>query len=67
MIARLGSGWQTITADLALILFLVTAQASFSQPATESVAPASSAAAPEPVPHAVEGSGTAVFRPGPDL
>ena len=30
MIARLGSGWQTITADLALILFLVTAQTSFS-------------------------------------
>lgn len=27
MIARAGSGWQTTTADLALILFLITAQA----------------------------------------
>ena len=27
MITRFGSGWQTITADLALILFLITAQA----------------------------------------
>ena len=27
MIARVGSGWQTVLADLALILFMVTASA----------------------------------------
>mgnify|MGYP000681030785 CR=1 FL=1 len=31
MIARLGSGWQTITADLALILFLITAASIYSR------------------------------------
>ena len=33
MILRAPSSWQTITADLALILFLVTAQATVSEPA----------------------------------
>ena len=72
MIARLGSGWQTITADLALILFLVTAQASIAgaEPETAPPAPPPPVAkpAPQPIaPHAVEGSGTAVFRPGTGL
>ena len=70
MIARLGSGWQTITADLALILFLVTAQASIADAERPSAPPAPSVAKSETkplVPHAVEGSGTAVFRPGTGL
>ena len=77
MIARLGSGWQTITADLALILFLVTAQATVSEaassgdipprPASEPAPAAIPAPTPAPTPHAVEGSGMAVFRPGPGL
>lgn len=33
MTLRLGTGWQTVMADLALILFLVTAQAVREQPA----------------------------------
>lgn len=32
MITRFGSGWQTITADLALILFLITAQVAAQKP-----------------------------------
>jgi len=71
VIARLGSGWQTITADLALILFLVTAQATVSEPAMSGdIAPSQAskpAPAPHPTPHAIEGSGMAVFRPGPGL
>jgi len=73
VIARLGSGWQTITADLALILFLVTAQATVSEPALSGDLPPPQASepapdpAPTPTPHAVEGSGMAVFRPGPGL
>lgn len=73
MIARLGSGWQTITADLALILFLVTAQATVSEPASSGDLPPPQASepapapTPSPTPHAVEGSGMAVFRPGPGL
>lgn len=77
MIARLGSSWQTITADLALILFLVTAQATVSEPALSGDLPPpqapepapdpAPAPAPSPNPHAVEGSGMAVFRPGPGL
>jgi hypothetical protein len=71
VIARLGSGWQTITADLALILFLVTAQATVSEPALSGDLPppqeSEPAPTPTPTPHAVEGSGMAVFRPGPGL
>lgn len=71
MIARLGSGWQTITADLALILFLVTAQATVSEPAVSGeITPSQAfkpAPVPSPTPHAIEGSGMAVFRPGPGL
>ena len=75
MIARLGSGWQTITADLALILFLVAAQASFSKPVPAAELPTPTQAKPapapapepEPAPLAVEGSGMAVFRPGQGL
>ena len=71
MIARLGSGWQTITADLALILFLVTAQATVSEPAMSGdIAPSQAskpAPVPSPTPHTIEGSGMAVFRPGPGL
>ena len=50
MIVRAASGWQTIIADLALILFLITAQAVGKKPATQSHAeeerqpPASSSA-----------------------
>ena len=69
MIARLGSGWQTITADLALILFLVTAQTTVSEAASSGDIPTRPATepTPAPTPHAVEGSGMAVFRPGPGL
>ena len=73
MIARLGSGWQTITADLALILFLVTAQATVSGPVVSGDIAPSQASKPapsptaSPTPHAIEGSGMAVFRPGPGL
>ena len=50
MIVRAASGWQTVIADLALILFLITAQAVCKKPATQSQAeeekqpPASSSA-----------------------
>jgi hypothetical protein len=49
MIVRAASGWQTVIADLALILFLITAQAVGKKPATQSQAeerqpPASSSA-----------------------
>ena len=50
MIVRAASGWQTVIADLALILFLITAQAVGKKPATQSEAeeerqpPASSSA-----------------------
>jgi len=61
MILRAGSGWQTVTADLALILFLVTAQASRETPAVPQQV--------EPVATAISdssGAGLAVFRPGPE-
>lgn len=64
MIIRTGSGWQTVMADLALILFLVTAQA-YREPDREP-APATQARTP---PHAEQGPQLAVFRPdeGADL
>lgn len=60
MILRAGSGWQTVTADLALILFLITAQASRDTPA----------ALPQTEPATIpmmdsNGAGLALYRPGP--
>lgn len=58
MIARAGSGWQTVLADLSLILFMVTASAVNEAPAEPQPrsAPASLPALGEPV---------AQWRPGP--
>ena len=47
MIPRATSGWQTITADLALILFLITAQA-VAEPHKPETAPATEPAAMPP-------------------
>lgn len=63
MIARMGSGWQTVLADLSLILFMVTATAVSDAPveAPTPAAPAKLPALGEPV---------AVWRSepgGPDL
>ena len=56
MILRAASGWQTITADLALILFLITAQAANETP--EEPAP------PEPRQSVPQGSSAlALHRP----
>lgn len=58
MIARLGSGWQTVLADLSLILFMVMA-AAVSAPAPVPV--------PQPLPSHVPALGdpVAVWRAGP--
>ena len=55
MIARVGSGWQTVLADLSLILFMVTASA-VSQARDDPAAPSGGFAMAEPV---------AVWRPSP--
>ena len=55
MIARDGSGWQTVLADLSLILFMVTASA-VSQAQDDPAAPSGGFAMAEPV---------AVWRPSP--
>ena len=55
MIARVGSGWQTVLADLSLILFMVTASA-VSQAQDDPAAPSGGFAMAEPV---------AVWRPAP--
>ena len=55
MIARAGSGWQTVLADLSLILFMVTASA-VSQAQDDLPEPSDMAAMAEPV---------AVWRPSP--
>lgn len=60
MILRLGTGWQTITADLALILFLLTAQASSDTPAAPEQAEPSAATMMD-----IHGAGLAIYRPGP--
>ncbi len=60
MILRVGSGWQTVTADLALILFLITAQASREMPA----APQRSESVATPMTD-ISGAGLALYRPGP--
>ena len=65
MNARSGSGWQTVLADLSLILFMITA-------AAVSKAPARAAAAPPPAPMSLPALGepVAVWSAapgGPDL
>ena len=55
MIARAGSGWQTVLADLSLILFMVTASA-VSQARDDLRAPSGGFAMADPV---------AVWRPSP--
>lgn len=61
MILRLGSGWQTVTADLALILFLITAQASRGGPeAQPQVEPPVATSMID-----AAGAGLAIYRPGP--
>lgn len=61
MIMRLGSGWQTITADLALILFLITAQASRDAPAVPEQPERASTTMTDG-----SGAGLAIYRPGPE-
>ena len=61
MIVRLGSGWQTVTADLALILFLVTAQASRDTPAAPQESELASTSMTDG-----SGAGLAIYRPGPE-
>jgi hypothetical protein len=59
MIARAGSGWQTVLADLSLILFMVTASALSEAPVTTPSRPADVLPAlGEPV---------ALWRQGPDV
>ena len=64
MIARAGSGWQTVLADLAIILFMVTAATLSQQDDQPSPAkPAGQpAATPAPSPR---GMPLALYRPGP--
>lgn len=63
MILRLGSGWQTVTADLALILFLITAQASRDVAAPQQqVEPWVTTTMVD-----IDGAGLAIFRPGADV
>ena len=57
MIARTGSGWQTVLADLSLILFMITAAAA-------SELPTAPPAPPSPVLPAL-GEPVAVWRAGP--
>ena len=56
MIARAGSGWQTVLADLSLILFMVTASA---------VSPGASDAPPPPSPSA-RSEPLAMWQSGPE-
>lgn len=56
MIARAGSGWQTVLADLSLILFMVTASA---------VSEAPPASPPPPVVLPAQGGPVALWRAGP--
>jgi hypothetical protein len=58
MIARLPAGWQTTIADLALILFIVTAAAIDGQPSPAEKASAETAAPP------ASGEPLAVYRAG---
>lgn len=57
IVARAGSGWQTVMADLCLILFMVTAAALSAQRGVSA-----SPSRPQPAPRAEP---LAVYRPGP--
>lgn len=61
MIARAGSGWQTVLADLSLILFMATASAVGDAPAAPAAAPP--AVSPAAVP--ALGEPVAQWRQGP--
>jgi hypothetical protein len=60
MIARAGSGWQTVLADLSLILFMVMAAAVNEAPASAPAAP------PPPVVLPALGDPVALWRQAPD-
>jgi len=60
MIARAGSGWQTVLADLSLILFMVMGAAVSEAPAQAPVAP------PAPIVLPALGEPVAVWRAAPD-
>ncbi len=62
IIARAGSGWQTLLADLSIILFMVTA-ATLSQ--SRDPGPAKGTAAPEPPKASARSEPLAVYRAGP--
>jgi hypothetical protein len=62
MIARAGSGWQTVLADLSLILFMVMAAAVSEVPAE----PAAQAIAPHSQVLPALGEPVALWRAGPD-
>jgi hypothetical protein len=63
MIARIGSGWQTVLADLSMILFMITASALSNAPAT----PAKGAAHPRaPVIASPRAEPVGVWRDGAD-
>jgi hypothetical protein len=62
MIVRAGTGWQTLMADLSIILFMVTAAAlSQAGPGPAAAAPPQTPAAPSP-----RGEPIAVYRSGTD-
>jgi alanine racemase len=66
MILRAASGWQTVTADLALILFLITAQAvrePSATPSQEETEVEAETDAAEPAP--VTSSALALHKPAP--
>ena len=60
MIARAGSGWQTVLADLSLILFMVTAAAVSEAPAQMPAPP------PAPIVLPALGEPVALWRAAPD-
>ncbi len=60
MIARAGSGWQTVLADLSLILFMVMGAAVSEAPAQAPIAP------PAPIVLPALGEPVAVWRAAPD-
>lgn len=66
MILRAASGWQTVTADLALILFLITAQAVREPPAPPSQVETGVEAETDTVePAPVTSSALALHKPAP--
>ena len=64
MIARAGSGWQTVLADLSLILFMVTAAALSQASDAPGPVPAPAPAA-APLAASATAEPLAVYRPGP--